>query len=162
MKFKITAIAVFAAVTLLATGAWAQSSEGSAGDAPFGVNAQSDAKGTKISGPLYVELLNMQGLEATDGAQAAVRLRKGGAIATLYAEIPGPIPLATPGDVSDLTDALLAALAPELFPSPLYPEGCAGCTVALKAVEEFEFLNTTIYDGTFSRVVITDITFVVQ
>lgn len=167
MKLRNIVIVTFAAVGLFATGAWAQSQEGGAGDAPFGVNAQQNAKGAKISGPFYVELLDLTGggglpLRADGGARAAVRLRRNNAITTEYLELPGPILLESADDISDLTDDLLAVLATLILDAPLFPDGCDGCTVELKQAEEFEFINVSLGDGTISRIVLLDVTLAVE
>ena len=162
MKLRNTAIAAFAAVTLFATGAWAQSNDSQPGEAPFGVNAQSNAKGAKISGPLYVELLDVQGFDAVGGARAAVRLRRNNAIAMAYVEIPGSIPFLTEDDITALTDSLLDALAEEILVAPLFPDGCPDCTVRLKQAEEFEFLDVQLSDLTFSRIILLDVTLAVE
>jgi len=162
MKLRITAIVAFAAVILVATGAWAQSGDSRPGEAPFGINAQSNAKGTKISGPLYIELLDLDGFVAVGGARAAVRLRRNNAMTMAYVEIPGPIPFLTEDDITALTDSLLDALAEEILVVPLFPDGCPDCTVRLKQAEQFEFLDVQLSDLTFSRIILLDVTLAVQ
>ena len=162
MKLRITALAAFAAVMLVATGAWAQSNDSRPGEAPFGVNAQSNAKGTKISGPLYIELLDLDGFVAVGGARAAARLRRNNAMTMAYVEIPGPIPFLTEDDITALTDSLLDALAEAILVAPLFPDGCPDCTVRLKQAEEFEFLDIQLSDLTFSRIILLDVTLAVQ
>ena len=162
MKLRITAIVAFAAVILVATGAWAQSGDSRPGEAPFGINAQSNAKGTKISGPLYIELLDLDGFVAVGGARAAVRLRRNNAMTMAYVEIPGPIPFLTEDDITALTNDLLDALAEEILVVPLFPDGCPDCTVRLKQAEQFEFLDVQLSDLTFSRIILLDVTLAVQ
>lgn len=162
MKLRITAIAAFAAVMLVATGAWAQSSDSRRGEAPFGVNAQTNAKGTKISGPLYIEMLDLEGFVAFGGARAAVRLRRNNAITMAYVELSGPIPFLTEDHITALTNDLLDALAEEILVGPLFPDGCPDCTIRLKQAEEFEFINVRPLDLTNSRIILLDILLAVE
>jgi hypothetical protein len=82
------ALAFLCTVALASANAYAGAGDTPSGDPPHGVAFQSDAKGTKLSGVISIELTEVNTGDFTaSAARGILRLRQGGQIATFYSQV---------------------------------------------------------------------------
>ena len=118
-------------------------SEQQPGEPPFGLKAQTDAKGTKLNGALFIAFINCD-TEAICDASVVLRLRKAGTsqlelfVDTVLDVDPADVPATQDDIVQHMTPAILAKFLP------------GGTSVKVKAVPEF------FYDSD-NQVVLTDV-----
>jgi hypothetical protein len=88
-KRKLIVMAIAGAVCLYGLNAWAGAADSpNSGEPPKGVAYQSDAKGTKLTGVISIELTQVDTTEFTaTAARGTMRLRQGNELHTFFAEV---------------------------------------------------------------------------
>ena len=133
------------------------------GEPPFGISAQSNAGGTKITGVMFIEATNFLADGSADSIRAAARLRKGNELKTFFVEVVAPpVDIRTPGGIEEVQEVLFAALGPQIIDFFMGDACDAGCTLALKRALEFIDESFPVADGTDSQIIMTDLILVID
>lgn len=137
---KLAVLSLSISMLLLATSALAGggSSGDPLGEAPFGVVTQSEAKGTKLSGVMVMEVALLDE-ETASSIRTIARLRQGPQLGTVHAFVPGPFQLE---DTPEIQAAVFAALAPRVKAKFFsvecgnFGDECPTIELVLKSIEE--------------------------
>ena len=127
-----------------ATTSWAQSAADPNGEPPIGIEEKAGAKGPGLVGVLSIRLIGSTGLRA-DAADIVVRLRRGSALETFFAHLPGPLFFDTDVEKEEFQEALLSLtdlrepILGEFFSDDCgaLGDGCPLVDLVLKQVDEF-------------------------
>lgn len=173
-RMFVTGCMLLGACLLSSHEGWAAGASNPAGEPPFGVAPQSNAKGTRLQGVFVIEFLNSDGDTAQDGARGILRLRKASLIESYSALVPGPLEYGTSCEQRDIQRQLINAMGPDVVEDflagevfcilpPLDPIDCTQpppaddtcANIKVKRLEEFVQVDTT--DGSMDQFFLMDI-----